>query len=101
MSMFEITGQLINCLDDKQINKDTGELRETPRIQLLGEMPLQHSDQTRAELVTLKVEDLGPYRTLKGKTIRVPFGMFSPGKGQVIQYVPKGSKPRLAEGAGA
>lgn len=98
MSMFEISGQLINCLDDKQLIKDTGEMRDTPRIQILGEMPLQFSDQTRAELVTLKVEDLAPYRSLKGKTIRVAFGMFSPQKGTVIQFVPKGSKPRLAEG---
>jgi hypothetical protein len=101
MSMFEITGQLINCLDDRQLNKETGEMLDTPRVQILGEMPLQHSDQTRAELVTLKVEDLGPYRTMKGKTIRIPFGMFSPAKGQVIQFVPKGSKPQLAQGSAA
>lgn len=101
MSMFEITGQLMACLDDRVKDKETGEMINTPRIQVMGDLPLQYSDQTRLELVTLKVQDLTPYRPMKGKTIRVAFGMFAPGKGQVIQFVPKGAQPRLAEGGAA
>lgn len=96
MSMFTITGQLLNVLDDYVIDQDTGERTKKPRIQILGEMPLKDTGQTRKELVTLTVENLEVYKAVVGKTIRLPFGMFSPQKGTVIQFVPKGSKPQVA-----
>jgi len=43
--------------------------------------------------VTLNVDDPRPYHDLQGKVVRVPFGFFSPAKGQVITFVPKGAKP--------
>ena len=94
-AMFSITGQLINAFPEKQVNKDTGEETTRHRIQLLGDIPLRDGSGTRYDLITLNVEDLRPYQELQGKTISVPFGFFAPGKGNVVTFVPKGSKPTL------
>ena len=94
--MFSITGQLLKTFSEKQVNKETGEEVTRHRIQLLGAIPLRDGSDTRHDLVTLNVDHLGPYQDLEGQTIRVPFGFFSPAKGQVITFVPKGSKPEAA-----
>lgn len=94
--MFSITGQLLKAFQERQVNKDTGEEVTRSRIQLLGDVPLRDGSGSRHDLVTLNVEELGPYRDLEGETIRVPFGFFAPAKGNVITFVPKGSKPELA-----
>ena len=94
--MFTITGQLLKAYPETQVNKETGEEMKRNKIQLLGDMPLRDGSGTRFDMVTLSVEDLGPYRELEGQTIRVPFGFFATGKGNVITFVPKGSRPELA-----
>lgn len=94
--MFSITGQLLKCFSEPHVNRDTGEQTIKHRIQLLGAIPLRDGSDTRHDLVTLNVDHLGPYQDLEGQTIRVPFGFFSPAKGQVITFVPKGSKPEAA-----
>jgi len=94
--MFSITGQLLKCFSEPHTNRDTGEQTTKHRIQLLGEIPLRDGSGSRYDMVTLNVDDVRQYRELEGKSIRVPFGFFSPAKGQVITFVPKGSKPQLA-----
>lgn len=94
-AMFSITGQLIKAFPEKQVNKETGEETQRFRIQLLGGIPLRDGSDARYDLVTLNVEDLRPYQELQGKTISVPFGFFAPAKGNVVTFVPKGSKPQL------
>lgn len=94
--MFSITGQLLKCFSEPQVNRETGEQTIRHRIQLLGAIPLRDGSDTRHDLVTLNVDNLGPYQELEGQTIQVPFGFFSPAKGQVITFVPKGSKPQAA-----
>lgn len=94
--MFSITGQLLKTFSELHTNRDTGEQTTKHRIQLLGAIPLRDGSDTRHDLVTLNVDHLGPYKDLEGQTIRVPFGFFSPAKGQVITFVPKGSKPEVA-----
>lgn len=94
--MFSITGQLMKAFPERQINRDTGEEVTRYRIQLIGEIPLRDGSGTRLDLVTLNVERLQDYSELVGQRISVPFGFFSPAKGQVITFVPKGSKPQLA-----
>ena len=91
--MFSITGQLLQTFSEKQVNKETGEEITRHRIQLLGDIPLRDGSGTRHDLVTLNVEHLADYSDLKGQQIRVPFGFFAPAKGNVITFVPKGSKP--------
>lgn len=94
--MFSITGQLLKAFSERQVNKDTGEEITRNRIQLLGDVPLRDGSGSRHDLVTLNVESLHDYKELEGKTIKVPFGFFAPAKGNVITFVPKGSKPALA-----
>lgn len=93
MSMFTITGQVINTFDAPPRKADDGKEEEgKPKVQLLGEMPVL-GGQKRMDLVTLTCEDKREYDHLKGKTISVPLGVFSPGRGQVVYFIPKGSKP--------
>lgn len=94
--MFSITGQMLKAFSERQVNRETGEEVTRHRIQLLGAIPLRDGSDTRHDLVTLNVDDLKNYRELEGQTIQVPFGFFSPAKGQVITFVPKGSVPQVA-----
>ncbi|WP_460549622.1 hypothetical protein, partial [Geodermatophilus aquaeductus] len=91
--MFSITGRLLKAFTERQTNRETGEVTPRYRIQLLGEIPLRDGSGSRHDLVTLNVDRLDLYEHLEGEVIRVPFGFFAPAKGQVITFVPKGSKP--------
>jgi len=96
MSMFNITGQVINTFEapGRKANEKAGiEAQEAkPKVQLLGEMPVP-GDQTRMELVTLTCEDQAEYEAFKGRVISVPMGVFAPARGQIIYFIPKGSHP--------
>lgn len=96
MSMFTITGEVAGTYTQPGRTDDkTGEIQEPKdKVQLYGEMPTP-SGETRRELVTLTCEDRKVYEALKGRQVRVPMGVFSPGKNQVIYYIPKGSKPEV------
>lgn len=94
--MFSITGELRKVFSERQVNRDTGEETTKHRIQILGEIPLRDtSGGTREDMVTLTVDNPAEYRDLVKKNITVPFGFFAPGKGNVVTFVPKGSKPQL------
>jgi len=97
MSMFTVSGQVINVFDQQgKVDQETGEVTPTtPRLQLLGNMPMPNGE-TRMDMITVKVENKQAYEQLKGKDIRLPIGVFSPSKGQIVYYVPKGSKPVAA-----
>jgi hypothetical protein len=94
--MFTVMGKVINVFDQPgSIDRDTGEkLPDSVRLQMLGEMPVPNGE-TRLDLITVKVEDKETYEKLKSKEIRLPVGAFSPSKGQIIYFVPKGSHPEL------
>lgn len=94
--MFSITGELRKVFSERQVNRDTGEETTKHRIQILGEIPLRDtSGDTREDMVTLTVDNPAEYRDLVKQTITVPFGFFAPGKGNVVTFVPKGSKPQV------
>lgn len=98
MSMFQITGEVINTFEapGRKADEKAGiEAQEAkPKVQLLGEMPVPGAGhQTRKELVTLTCEDQREYENLRGRIISVALGIFSPGKGQVIYFIPKGARP--------
>jgi hypothetical protein len=99
MSMFTITGQVINTFEapGRKANEKAGiEAQDAkPKVQLLGEMPVP-GEQKRMELVTLTCEDQTEYESFKGHTITVPIGVFAPSRGQIIYFIPKGAKPVLA-----
>lgn len=96
MSMFTITGQVLNTFEapGRQADKKAGiEAQDAkPKVQLLGQMPVL-GEQTRMELVTLTCEDQSEYDALKGQIVTVPLGIFAAGRGQVIYYIPKGAHP--------
>lgn len=96
MSMFNITGQVINTFEapGRKANEKAGiEAQDAkPKVQLLGEMPVP-GEQTRMELVTLTCEDQAEYEAFKGRVISVPMGVFAPARGQIIYFIPKGSHP--------
>lgn len=96
LSMFTVTGQVVKTfIQAGSVNKETGEVREdTAKVQIMGEMPVQGGD-SRLDLITLTVENPKTYEPLRGKRIRVPLGFFSPSKGQVIFFIPKGSEPEV------
>ena len=103
MSMFSITGQVVNTFEapGRAANEKAGvEAQEAkPKVQILGEMPVP-GGQTRVELVTLTCEDQRVYEALRGQTVQIPLGIFAPAKGQIIYFIPKGSFPVILGGGG-
>lgn len=98
--MYSITGKLENVYPQKQTNKETGEIIQRHKIQLIGRVAVPDGGGgSRLELVTLNVDDPTIYADLIGEDIRVPFGFFAPSKGTVIQFVPKGSRPEVVSSA--
>lgn len=103
MSMFQVTGQVVHVYDaPEMVSKETGEVtRESrPKVQLIGDLPLPNG-QSRYDLVTLSVIDKEEWIALRGKHVSVSLGMFSPAKGQIVFFIPKGCSPRplVAQGA--
>lgn len=95
-SMFTVTGQVLKTFfQDGRIDKETGELSKGSfKVQLLGEMPVQGGD-SRYDMVTLTTDDHKSFSELAGKTVRVPIGVFAPQKGNLVYFIPKGSKPEI------
>ncbi len=95
-SMFTVTGQVMKTfIQEGKTDKQTGEIDESSvKVQILGEMPVKGGD-SRLDLITLTVENEKTYSDLTGKRIRVPLGFFAPSKGQIIYFIPKGSKPEV------
>lgn len=95
-SMFTVTGQVLKTfIQAGQLDRETGETgKSSIKVQIMGEMPVQGGD-TKLDLISLTVEDQKTYDTLKGKKIRVPLGFFSPQKGNIIYFIPKGSEPEI------
>ena len=95
-SMFTVTGQVLKTfIQAGQLDKETGETsKPSIKVQIMGEMPVQGGD-TKLDLISLTVEDQKTYDALKGKKIRVPLGFFSPNKGNIIYFIPKGSQPEI------
>lgn len=96
LSMFTVTGQVLKTfVQEGRVDRETGELgKDAVKVQIMGEMPVQGGD-SRMELITLTVEDQKSYDALRGKRVRVPLGFFSPSKGNIIYYIPKGSAPEI------
>jgi hypothetical protein len=96
LSMFTVTGLVMKTfVQEGRTDKETGELgKDAVKVQIMGEMPV-HGGDSRLDLITLTVEDQKSYEALKGKRVRVPLGFFSPAKGNIVYYIPKGSSPEV------
>lgn len=91
--MFQITGQVINCFHQPgNLDKETGEVKEGKnKVQILGNIPVADGG-TKMDLVTLTVPDGIDFKAHLQKKISVPLGFFSPAKGSIMYFIPKGSK---------
>ena len=96
LSMFTVTGLVMKTfVQEGRTDRETGEVgKDAVKVQIMGEMPVQGGD-SRLDLITLTVEDQKSYEALKGKRVRVPLGFFSPAKGNIVYYIPKGSSPEV------
>ena len=96
LSMFTVTGQVLKTfVQAGQVDKETGEVgKPSVKVQLMGEMPVQGGD-TRFDMINLTIENEKDYSELKGKRVRVPLGFFAPQKGNIVYFIPKGSKPEV------
>ena len=96
ISMFTVSGTVVKTFTQPgQLDKETGEIAKSSiKVQIMGEMPVQGGD-SRLDLITLTVEDKKTYEELKGKKVRVPLGFFSPQKGNIVYFIPKGAAPEL------
>lgn len=94
--MFTVTGQVLKTfIQPGQANKETGVIAPSLiKVQIMGEMPVQGGD-SRLEMINLTIEDQKTYDDLKTKRVRVPLGFFAPQKGNIVYFIPKGSKPEL------
>lgn len=93
MSMFQITGRVINCFfQPGNLDKVTGELREgKSKVQILGDIPISNGG-SKMDLVTLTVPEGVNFEQYLNKEVSVPLGFFSPSKGSILYFIPKGSK---------
>lgn len=95
MSMLNITGQVLHVFEKPAVKRGDELIDAKPQVQLLGEFVLPNGE-SRFELVTLSTDTPRDFTEYKGQTVSVPVGAFSPSKGSVIYFIPKGSKPCLA-----
>lgn len=93
MPMLTLNGQVANTfVTDATKNRETGEaIPAKTKVQLLCENALRNGEM-RLELVTLAVEDIGPYEKLVGQVVRVPVGVFAVG-GSVQYFALRGQSP--------
>ena len=96
ISMFTVTGEVRKTfIQEGQLDKETGKVGESSiKVQILGEMPVKGGD-SKDEIITLTIENQKAFEDLKGKYIRVALGFFSPSKGSIVYYIPKGSIPQV------
>lgn len=89
MSMFTVTGQLINVLSAVDRVNEAGEVvTGRSRIQLLGYVP-QPAGGVRYELLTVSVDDRSfDSLSSRGSTIRLPIGVFAPANGASVLFCP-------------
>lgn len=96
MSMFQVTGQVLHVFKDPdRTDRETGEVTKgKAKVQILGEMPLENGE-IRRDMITLSVDKKADYEPLIGSRIAVPLGMFSPSKGQILYFIPRGGKAEV------
>lgn len=91
MAMLTLNGIVQNVLRvEARTDKKTGELIPArDQVQVMAENELQNGDK-RFELVTLSTEHGNAFRSLLGRPVSVPVGVFSNGSGGIQFYALKG-----------
>ena len=93
MSMFHITGQVLNTyFQPGSTDPETGEKTQGKnKVQILGKIPVSNGE-SKMDIVTLSIPDGIDFEPHMQKHVNVPLGMFSPSKGNIIYFIPKGSE---------
>lgn len=80
MAMLTLNGTVHNVFTTPpSVDRKTGELRPLKHsVQIMAENTLQNGEK-RSELVTLTTEHPDAYKTLLGRPVSVPVGVFAPG----------------------
>jgi len=96
ISMFTVTGQVLKTyIQPGQVDKETGvQAASSVKVQIMGEMPVM-GGESRLDLITLTVENQKVYEELKSKRVRIPLGFFSPARGSIVYFIPKGASPEI------
>ena len=93
MSMFYVTGQVLNTyFQPGATDPETGE--KTPgknKVQILGQIPVSNGE-SKMDILTLSIPDGIDFKQHMQKHVNVSLGMFAPSKGNIIYFIPKGSK---------
>lgn len=93
MSMFQVSGQVMNCYyQPGPVDAETGEIKKGKnKVQILGEIPVSDGG-SKLDLITLSVPSGLDFKEHKNKRVQVPLGFFSPSKGSIVYFIPKGSE---------
>ncbi|WP_175570580.1 hypothetical protein, partial [Pseudomonas aeruginosa] len=82
------------------VSKKTGEEFEArDKVQILGKLPIPGGG-TKLELIDLVTDDIQAFKSLHGKQIRVPVGVYAV-RGSVGYFIPKGSQACAGQGSSA
>lgn len=98
MSMFSVTGEVRNVFfQPGPVDAETGKNKPgTNKVQVLGELPV-NGGGSREDLITLTIPEGLDFEPLKKRTVRFPLGFFSPAKGTIVYFIPKGSKIEILD----
>lgn len=92
MSMFTVSGEVRNVYHQPgTIDKATGEVKPgSDKVQILGTMPVSGGGE-KEDIITLTIPEGLDFKPYLKQSVTVPLGFFSPSKGQIIYFIPKGS----------
>lgn len=92
--MLTLKGKLINhFVSPKGENKSGEAYGGQDKIQIIGDISLPNGE-TKVDMFTLTTQNIDDYKSLNGKDIRVPIGIFASAN-NITFYIPKGSKPEI------
>lgn len=98
MSMFTVTGEVRSVFyQPGPVDPETGKLKPgTNKVQVLGEIPV-NGGGSKEDLITLSIPDGINFEPLKKRFVRFPLGFFSPAKGSILYFIPKGSNVEILD----
>lgn len=91
-----VNGKVLDVFPETVKNAE-GESGKKWRVTLIGDVLRLGGDGTKPDMLQLTVPGPEEYQDFMGQRISVPVDHFSPGKGQIITFVPKGAKPQVID----
>jgi hypothetical protein len=91
--MFTVTGEVRNVFyQPGATDKQTGEVKPgSDKVQILGTLPVQGGGE-KEDIITLTIPEGLDFKPYLKRTVSVPLGFFSPAKGSIVYFIPKGSQ---------